>query len=125
VFNKAGATSRAAVRPEESHMRRLAIALGLALLTSGSAMANCYEIIGCPDEDVFKKSDLKKFSCSTLWELRNTMYFEQGYCFKTDRAIDFFGNAECTIEDAEDIDFSEIEETNISRISSVEKQKGC
>src|SRR5215216_6065164 len=106
-------------------MRRLAIALGLALLTSGSAMANCYEIIGCPDVDVFKKSDLKKFSCSTLWELRNTMYFEHGYCFKTDRATDFFDNAECTIEDAEDIEFNETEQTNISRISSVEKAKGC
>ncbi|MHB1104193.1 MAG: YARHG domain-containing protein [Devosia sp.] len=106
-------------------MHKLAIALGIVLLTSGSAMANCYEIIGCTDEDVFRKSDLRTFSCSTLWELRNTIYFEHGYCFKTKRAINFFGNDECYIDDAEDIDFNSIEETNIARISSVEKQKGC
>jgi hypothetical protein len=106
-------------------MRRLAIALGIALLTSGSAMANCYEIIGCSDQDLFKKSDLKKFSCSTLWELRNAFYFEHGYCFKTKRAINTFGNYQCEFDDAEDIEFNSVELTNISRISSVEKQKGC
>lgn len=106
-------------------MRRLALALGIALLTSGSAMADCYEIIGCSDEDVFRKSDLRKFSCSTLWELRNTFYYEHGYCFKTKKAKAFFGNDECYIDDAEDIDFNEVEETNISRIVAVERQKGC
>lgn len=106
-------------------MRRLALTLGIALLTSGSAMADCYEIIGCSDEDVFRKSDLRKFSCSTLWELRNAIYFEHGYCFKTRRAINTFGNDECYIEDAEDIDFNEVEEINISRISAVEKRKSC
>lgn len=106
-------------------MHKLAIALGIVLLTGGSARANCYEIIGCTDEDVFRKSDLRTFSCSTLWELRNTIYFEHGYCFKTKRAINFFGNDECYIDDAEDIDFNSVEQTNIARISAVEKQRGC
>lgn len=106
-------------------MKRLAIALTLALLSAGPSFANCYEIIGCADEDVFRKSDLRKFSCSILWELRNTMYFDHGYCFKTKKAINFFGNDECTTDDAEDLDFNNVEQTNISRISSVEKQKGC
>jgi len=106
-------------------MRRLAIALGMALLTSGSATAACYEIIGCTDTDVFSRTDLRRFSCQILWELRNTFYYEHGYCFKTDRAINFFGNDECYIADAEDIDFNSVEQTNISRIKSVEAQKGC
>ena len=106
-------------------MRKLAIALAIALLTSGSAMANCYEIIGCSDEDVFKRSDLRKFSCSTLWELRNTFYYEHGYCFKTKRALDTFSNDQCYFDDAGNIDFNSVEQTNITRISSVEKQKGC
>lgn len=106
-------------------MRKLAIALGLALLTTGSATAACYEIIGCTDEDVFSRTDLRRFSCQTLWELRNTFYYEHGYCFKTKRAINFFGNDECYIDDAEDLDFNRVEQTNIDRIVAVEKQKGC
>lgn len=106
-------------------MRKLAIALGMALLTTGPAMANCYEIIGCSDEDVFRKSDLRRFSCQTLWELRNTFYYEHGYCFKTSRAIGTFGNEQCHVDDAGDIDFSRIEWINIQNIVEVEREKGC
>lgn len=30
-------------------------------------------------------------SCDELWYWRNAIYAEQGYCFKTDRAIAVFG----------------------------------
>src|SRR5207249_301574 len=34
-------------------------------------------------------------SCDDLWVARNTIYKNRGYCFKTQRAISYFGNAGC------------------------------
>ncbi|MDP1732551.1 MAG: YARHG domain-containing protein [Devosia sp.] len=106
-------------------MRKLAIALGIALLTSGSAMAACYEEIGCTDEDRFRKSDLRYFSCQILWDIRNTIYKENGYCFQTERAIDYFGNEGCWITKQGRVRMSTIERQNVDTIVAVERQKGC
>ena len=34
-------------------------------------------------------------SCYDLWYERNEIYYENGYCFSTDLAIDTFGNDDC------------------------------
>ena len=34
---------------------------------------------------------LAAFPCDELWGERNSVYYEAGYCFKTDRAIRAFG----------------------------------
>jgi hypothetical protein len=106
-------------------MRKLAYALLISLLIAGPANAACFSNVGCTDEDEFDQDDLAELKCSALWELRNTIYYERGYCFKTKRAIDFFGNDECEYDDAEDIGFSEVEQTNINSIVEVEDDKGC
>lgn len=93
-------------------------------LTSG-AMANCYEEIGCSDSDTWRKTDLRQFSCQVLWELRNTIYFENGYCFKTDRAVDFFGNDECFVTNQSKVRLNNFERANVAAVAAVEKQKGC
>jgi hypothetical protein len=36
-------------------------------------------------------------SCQQLWVERNQYFKNHGYCFKTQRAIKFFGNAGCRI----------------------------
>lgn len=106
-------------------MKKLLVFAVISLLGVGQAMAgNCYEIIGCDDEDRFQRSDLRQFSCQALWELRNTIYYEHGYCFQTDRAIDFFGE-DCDVEDAADLGFNRIEQSNIDTIKAVERQKRC
>src|SRR5664280_1121219 len=38
-------------------------------------------------------------SCEDLWIERNSYYKEAGYCFKTDRAISYFGNGGCRYYD--------------------------
>jgi hypothetical protein len=106
-------------------MRKLAYALLISLLVATPASAACYAGIGCTDEDEFDAGDLEDLKCSGLWELRNVIYHEAGYCFKTRRAIDFFGNDDCEYDDAEDIRFSEVEQANIDTIAEVESERGC
>jgi hypothetical protein len=36
-------------------------------------------------------AQLSEYSCDALWHERNTIYARNGYCFKTDRAIEAFG----------------------------------
>ena len=44
--------------------------------------------------------------CYDLWVQRNSIYKEYGYCFKTPRAISYFGNAGCQYDNEGDIPLS-------------------
>ena len=106
-------------------MRAVLLAAVALLFTGGSAFANCYENIGCDDSEVFARSDLRRLSCQALWEVRNAIYFQNGYCFKTERALDVFGNEGCFVTNQSRVRLNQFERQNISRIVAVEKQKGC
>jgi len=101
-------------------------AAGVTLVASPSpARANCYELIGCTNSDYFKTSQLKQLSCQILWEVRNTIYKENGYCFHTQKAIDAFGNAGCKYDDSGAVPLNAAERHNVSAIKKVEAKKGC
>ena len=101
-------------------------AAGAALIASPSpASANCYELIGCTNKDYFKASDLKQLSCQILWEVRNTIYKENGYCFHTQKAIDAFGNAGCKFDKMGDVPLNAAERHNVLAIKKAEAKKGC
>jgi len=106
-------------------MQKLILAATLALLSAGPSLAACYEDIGCTDSDKFKKSELSDFSCQILWDVRNTIYKENGYCFQTAKARKYFGNKGCWIDDMEHVKMSSIERYNIGQIVAVEKALGC
>ena len=106
-------------------MRGLLIAAALTFAATGPALATCYEDLGCNDSEYFSRSDLRDLDCDVLWEIRNQIYFDAGYCFKTERALDFFGDDECEFEDAEDLDFNTYQVRNISRIQDAEKRNQC
>lgn len=106
-------------------MKKLIIAATLALLSAGPSLAACYEDFGCTDEDKFRKSDLHSASCQVLWDVRNTIYKENGYCFQTKKARRYFGNKGCWIDDMEEVKMSSIERHNVSQIVAVEKALGC
>ena len=106
-------------------MKKLIIAATLTLLSAGPSLAACYEDIGCTDGDKFKKADLRDFSCQLLWDVRNTIYKENGYCFQTKKARNYFGNDGCYIDDMEEVKMSSIERGNVSQIVAVEKALGC
>ncbi|MGD9501977.1 MAG: YARHG domain-containing protein [Methyloceanibacter sp.] len=82
-------------------------------------------MIGCSDKDRYKISDLMQLGCQPLWEVRNWIYKERGYCFRTQKAIEAFGNAGCRYDDVAQVPLSEIERANMKAIKSVEVKKGC
>jgi hypothetical protein len=103
-----------------------AIAVALAIMTfTGPALAACYEDIGCTDSDTYQKRDLRELSCQGLWDVRNTIYKENGYCFSTDRAVSYFGNKGCSVSNMASVRLNTYERQNVAQIAAVEKSKGC
>ncbi len=64
-------------------------------------------------------------SCGELWQRRNEIFARNGYCFKTDRAIRAFGNANCRFEVEADVPMSRGERHDVEDICAVERRKGC
>ncbi|MBT3069421.1 YARHG domain-containing protein [Rhodomicrobium sp. Az07] len=69
--------------------------------------------------------DYWSMSCGDLWYRRNSIYAENGYCFKTDRALRVFGNANCRFYVEADVPLSRDERAEIDMIRSIEARKGC
>jgi hypothetical protein len=101
------------------------LVLGM-MAASAPAKAACFEDgIGCTDSQYIPKSALRALSCDSLWTVRNTIYNERGYCFRTARAKAVFSNEDCSVTSTSQLDFNNYEQTNINRIVAVEKSKGC
>jgi hypothetical protein len=103
----------------------IAAAVAAMVLQPSRASANCYELIGCTNKDYFKPAQLKQLSCYNLWTVRNTIYKKNGYCFKTIKAKEEFGNAGCIYHDMGAVPLNAYERANVGAIVKVEKQKGC
>jgi hypothetical protein len=98
----------------------------LATFASVPAGAACFESgIGCTNDHLISTKALRSLSCDSLWTVRNTIYDENGYCFKTAKAKAVFDNAGCTYTNASQVPLNTYERGNIDRIVKVEKQKGC
>ncbi len=61
-------------------------------------------------------------SCQRLWVMRNQIYKNNGYCFRTRRARNFFGNAGCWTSNPR---LSRAERARVNAIRRVERAKGC
>ena len=108
-------------------MRMIAAALLLATLPA-PAFAGCFEnlgTIGCTHLETFGHGELRGLSCSNLWYVRNSIYNDNGYCFKTKAAQAEFDNSDCFVQDAAKLRFNKHEQSNINAIVRVEKEKGC
>jgi hypothetical protein len=104
----------------------LIIAVLLFLLGGFSgARADCFEIIGCTDSEYYSRQDLRKLSCQNLWYVRNRIYDENGYCFKTRRAKRQFSNVGCAYWNEAAVPLNAFERANVLLIRRVERQKGC
>jgi hypothetical protein len=64
-------------------------------------------------------------TCDQLWVARNAIYKARGYCFKTQRAINYFGNAGCIYQNENDIPFTAAERAQIARYVAQERAMGC
>jgi hypothetical protein len=65
------------------------------------------------------------YSCAELWVMRNQIYKNAGYCFKTAKAIKYFGNAGCRFDDEDDVPLSKNQRRIISDIEKSQIRQGC
>ena len=64
-------------------------------------------------------------TCQSLWIERNQIYKDSGYCFKTQRAIDFFGNDGCSVSNENALRLSRSDRRRVDEIVRLERAKGC
>jgi hypothetical protein len=66
-------------------------------------------------------------ACDAMWEERNSYYKLRGYCFRTKRAVDRFGNDNCAEQDAAKVmeKFSPLERQRVGTIRTWEWIYGC
>jgi hypothetical protein len=64
-------------------------------------------------------------SCDALWVERNSYYKAAGYCFSTQRAINYFGNAGCSVSDQSRVPLSRAARNRIDAIVRQESRQGC
>lgn len=63
--------------------------------------------------------------CSEMWFRRNRIYKDAGYCFKTARAIEAFGNAGCQYDEIRDVPLSQRDRIAVGRFAREESALGC
>ncbi len=76
-------------------------------------------------EDRSSTDVLAKLSCADLWVKRNQIYKDHGYCFKTPRAVAYFGNQGCRFSEMEGVPLSDVSRATIAMLKSLEIAKGC
>lgn len=64
-------------------------------------------------------------SCQELWVERNSYYKQAGYCFKTSRAISYFGNGGCIYDVEASVPLPRDIRARIAEITRIERRNGC
>jgi len=63
--------------------------------------------------------------CGALWVERNTYYKQAGYCFRTQQAIQYFGNEGCYIYNEAQIQFAPHIRRRLQDIIRMERALRC
>jgi YARHG domain len=109
-----------------THRSLAALALLCALAIPMAARADCYDVFGCSNRNLFRMRDLVSGpNCEFLYTMRNAIYAEHGYCFRTKRGIATFGNANCVSSNPEALGLNGVERANAATILKAERQLGC
>ncbi len=69
--------------------------------------------------------NLQRMGCHDLWVARNQIFKDNGYCFKTARAIREFGNAGCQYDRERDVPMTGQERRQVAQITQAEVANGC
>ena len=64
-------------------------------------------------------------SCQDWWVERNSYYKQAGYCFKTSRAISYFGNGGCIYDIEASVPLPRDIRARIAEITRMERRNGC
>jgi hypothetical protein len=102
----------------------------LAVSFASPVLADCYDLLGCTDHDAFSAHYSYLVArdgptCDFLYVMRNTIYSQHGYCFKTARGIQEIGNQDCHIRDMAAVPLSQIERNNVATIQRAERARNC
>jgi hypothetical protein len=95
-----------------------------AIATTSTANAGCH-LVDCVENVFVKPQQVRNKSCEDLWILRNSIWKDAGYCFKTPRAIQAFGAQGCQYSDQSAVPLNDYQRRNAETILSVETAKGC
>jgi hypothetical protein len=101
------------------------LAVVIMLAEAAPALADCYKDIGCTASNRFRTSALRRLNCARLTSIRNTILFENGYCFRESGDIEVFGNVSCNVDDITKLPLNEAERTNVRTINKLKAEKGC
>ncbi len=105
---------------------RISVVAAVLVASGLPAAADCWDVFGCSDRNHFRFRDLVSGpNCDFLWQMRNGIYRENGYCFKTARAIAAFGNDGCRHTSESSLPMNRIERANVATIERAEKALGC
>lgn len=64
-------------------------------------------------------------SCDDLWSERNAIFKAAGYCFRSQRGIQAFGNAGCQFDDEADVPLSSRQREQVAQIRATERRLSC
>jgi hypothetical protein len=85
----------------------------------------CYETIGCVQDRMIDQPQAEQLGCDQLWTARNGIYHARGFCFKTDRGRQEFGNENCSFDDEAQAPLNDYERANVKLIRPIEQRRGC
>ena len=102
------------------------VVVGVLLAVGGPAAAECYDVFGCTDRDLFQMRDLTSGpNCDFLYTMRNQIYAEHHYCLKTARAVATFGAQGCVSGNPHALALNSAERANAATILEAERALGC
>ncbi len=96
------------------------LALAATAATPGAARAGCH-LVDCVENVFITPQQVNTRSCEDLWILRNSIWKDARYCFKTERA----GNEGCAFADQSAVPLNEYQRRNAETLLAVETEKGC
>jgi hypothetical protein len=65
------------------------------------------------------------YSCEELWVIRNQIYKDRGFCFKSAKAISHFGNAGCQYDNISLVPLSDMDRVTIKEAKKSQNRLGC
>jgi hypothetical protein len=99
---------------------------GFVAVSSPAANAGCYDDFGCSDQNAFRLHDLVSGpNCKFLNTMRNAIFAEHHFCFKSPRASAPFDNQGCVAGDPNALGLDRIERANAATILKAEQTLSC
>ena len=65
------------------------------------------------------------YDCNELWVMRNQIYKDNGLCFKSAKAINYFGNGGCSHAKLAELSLSKQEHSILKDVKRSEARQGC